>query len=407
MRAANARFCVIMAVSVGFCGVCAAQEAADEAGAKTTNHNDAAIAKRCAALMQRGAGFLVKTQDQQGGWATDTGPGVTAICTRALLLTPGVDAEHEAVQGAVAFVMRNQRDDGGIYVAGGSHKNYETSVAVSMLSVLRDKLKDDAERERVTKTIEAAREFLIENQWDEDEHKSLDDEEYGGAGYGRHKRPDLSNTNFMLEALHDSGLPKDHPTYQKALVFIQRCQMRGESNTLAFAKGSAQGGFIYTPFDGGESKAGTITIDGREELRSYGSMTYAGLKSMIYAGLTSDDPRVLAAVDWMGRHWTLEFNPNMPEQQSRQGLYYYYMTFGRALAALGEPVIVDSIKRKHDWRREFIEKLAKLQRDDGSWINEEDRWYEGFPALTTAYALIGLDAAATMAEKPDQPAAAN
>ena len=28
-------------------------------------------------------------------------------------------------------------------------------------------------------------------------------------------------------------------------------------------------------------------------------MTYSGLKSMIYAGLTKDDPRVKAAVQWI------------------------------------------------------------------------------------------------------------
>ena len=34
-------------------------------------------------------------------------------------------------------------------------------------------------------------------------------------------------------------------------------------------------------------------------LRSYASMTYAGLKSMIYAGLDRDDPRVKAALDYI------------------------------------------------------------------------------------------------------------
>ena len=29
---------------------------------------------------------------------------------------------------------------------------------------------------------------------------------YGGAGYGTHGRPDMSNTQTMLEALYDAGL---------------------------------------------------------------------------------------------------------------------------------------------------------------------------------------------------------
>ena len=138
---------------------------------------------------------------------------------------------------------------------------------------------------------------------------------------------------------------------------------------------------------------GEIEVDGRKELRCYGSMTYAGFKSMLYAGLAHDDPRVQAALAWIGRFWTLDHNPNMPEKQSHQGLYYYYHVFGRAMAAWGEPVVEDAQGRKHNWRQELVEKLAQLQRPDGSWLNDADRWYEGAPALTTAYAMLALEAA--------------
>jgi squalene-hopene/tetraprenyl-beta-curcumene cyclase len=242
--------------------------------------------------------------------------------------------------------------------------------------------------------------FLKDNQWDERQGKSPDDPWYGGAGYGEHKRPDLSNTQMMLEALRDSGLSANDPAYKKALVFIQRCQMRGESNDQPLAHGATQGGFIYTPVNGGESKAGTVEIDGRNELRCYGSMTYAGFKSMLYAGLRRDDPRVQAALDWIRRYWTLEYNPNMPETQSRQGLFYYYHVLGRALAAYGENVIRDQAGREHAWRHELVERLARTQREDGSWVNEADRWMEGLPALTTAYAMLALESAYPASERP-------
>jgi squalene-hopene/tetraprenyl-beta-curcumene cyclase len=122
-------------------------------------------------------------------------------------------------------------------------------------------------------------------------------------------------------------------------------------------------------------------------------MTYAGFKSMIYAGLAKDDPRVKAAREWIGANWTLDYNPNMPEKQSKQGLYYFYHTFARALAANGESHIKDKSGRERDWKAELVDKLAKLQKDDGSWVNEEDRWFEGKPALTTAYAMLALEAA--------------
>jgi squalene-hopene/tetraprenyl-beta-curcumene cyclase len=209
---------------------------------------------------------------------------------------------------------------------------------------------------------------------------------------------------MMLDALHDSGLPKDHPAFRKALVFIQRCQMRAESNDQPYARGANDGGFIYSPANKGESKAGRQPAasqprsdsqgnQGDGELRTYGSMTYAGFKSMLYAGLSKNDPRVHAALDWIGRHWTLDFNPNMPEAQSKEGLYYYYHTFARALAAWGEDVVKDRMGREHRWRDELVEKLAGVQREDGSWVNEADRWMEGLPALTTAYSMLGLQAA--------------
>lgn len=359
--------------------------AAPRAAAQTATQPHAAPPAQAGALMRRGAEYLLATQEQDGGWPGPSRLGISALCVKALAQTRGIGPEHLAVRRGGDFVLRSQRDDGGIYSADGLYKSYETSVALSMLIVLKtDRYKDHIAR---------AQQFLKDQQWDEGEGKSADDEFYGGAGYGSSERPDLSNTQIMLDALHDSGLPKDDPAYQKALVFIQRCQMLGESNGLAFAKGSRQGGFIYSPVAGGESKAGTIGIDGRPELRCYGSMTYAGFKSMLYAGLTRDDPRVKAALDWIGRYWTLEYNPNMPEKQSRQGLYYYYHTFARALAAWGEPTVKDRLGRAHDWRRELVDKLASLQKPDGSWTNDADRWMEGAPALTTAYALLALQAA--------------
>lgn len=335
-------------------------------------------------LRAKAVKYLLAAQQADGGWASETGPGVTALALRALLQEPGIDDSHEAVQRGVAWMLRSQREDGGIYSADGLLKNYESSVALAALAALPR----DAHKAR----LQALQNFLIDNQWDEGEGKSRDDDFYGGAGYGKGKRPDLSNTQIMLEALHDSGLAKDHPVYQKALVFIQRSQMRGESNDRAFARGSTQGGFIYSPANNGESKAGELEFEGRKELRCYGSMTYAGYKSLLYCGLSASDPRVAAALEWIRRNWTLDRNPNMPDSQSGEGLYYYYLAFARALQAGGERIIKDSLGREHDWRGELIMKLAREQKSDGSWVNEQDRWMEGLPALTTAYALLALQA---------------
>src|SRR5690606_22403475 len=118
---------------------------------------------------------------------------------------------------------------------------------------------------------------------------------YGGWGYGGRSRgpgrPDMSNLQMTLEALHDAGLQPDDPAYQRPITFITRQQNLGETNDQPWA--GNDGGFVYSPAANrqGESMAGEYTTPtGERRLRSYGSMTYAGLKSMIYAGLTKDDP---------------------------------------------------------------------------------------------------------------------
>ena len=55
----------------------------------------------------------------------------------------------------------------------------------------------------VAGTVGADR-FIKGIQWDEGEGLDKSETGYGGAGYGKHKRPDLSNTTFMVEALKDA-----------------------------------------------------------------------------------------------------------------------------------------------------------------------------------------------------------
>src|SRR5262249_55421496 len=132
----------------------------------------------------------------------------------------------------------------------------------------------------------------------------------GGVGYdAKAKRPDLSNTHLFLEGMQAAGVPKDDPAVQRALRFISRCQnLPGESNDLPFAKKATdddKGGLTYHPFDPDDSPHKTPGGG----LRSLGGMTYAGLKSFLYAGVNKEDQRVKAAVGWIRRHYTLDENP--------------------------------------------------------------------------------------------------
>jgi squalene-hopene/tetraprenyl-beta-curcumene cyclase len=235
------------------------------------------------------------------------------------------------------------------------------------------------------KVLDNAGKFIKELQWDAGEETDPNDPAYGGAGYGKHGRPDMSNTQYLLDALHELGDGDNIEAIQRALVFVSRAQnLDVGTNDTKFASLNPDGGFYYTPAAGGSSQAGTNPNGG---LRSYGSMTYAGLKSMLYAGVNKDDARVKAAVAWLSQHYGLKENPGM----GAAGLYYYYHTFAKALDALGSKQVEDGAGKKHEWRSELVSELAGRQRKDGSWFNKHDRWYESDPKLVTGYALLTLN----------------
>jgi len=338
------------------------------------------------AAVNRGLEFLKAAQAPDGGWRAFAGsdPAITALVVKCFAQDPEYGPDHPLVRRAYDFILESQQPDGGIYDPDQGMHNYYTSVALMALHLSKD--------ERVQDAVRKAQQYLVDLQWDEGEDYAPSHVFYGGAGYGRGRRPDLSNTQMMLEALHDSGLSPEHPVYRKALVFISRCQMLAETNDQDFAKGG-DGGFIYSPAHGGESKAGKVTRNGHRVLRCYGSMTYSGFKSLLYAGVKRDDPRVRAAYDWIGRNYTLEQNPNMPESHAQEGLYYFFHVFARALDAWGEDVVVDAHGGRHAWRAELMTRLLNLQRADGSWYNEEDRWWESNPQLVTAYSVLALQTA--------------
>jgi squalene-hopene/tetraprenyl-beta-curcumene cyclase len=121
-------------------------------------------------------------------------------------------------------------------------------------------------------------------------------------------------------------------------------------------------------------------------LRSYGSMSYAGFKSMIYAGLKEDDKRVKAALEFMKKNYDLKSNPGMGEA----GLYYYYQLMAKALSAAKLESIKDDKGVEHNWRVEFIDELASRQNADGSWTNKNKAFLESDPNLVTGYALLVL-----------------
>jgi squalene-hopene/tetraprenyl-beta-curcumene cyclase len=329
-------------------------------------------------------GYLKMDQASDGSWSKDRNLGVTGVVVTGLLQTGKFGPDDPVVAKGLKFIESLVNAKAG-HIAGQDPKpqllNYVTSINVMALQA--------ANRADKYKTIIGnATDFLKKLQWDEEEGKNKEDDFYGGAGYDSKSRPDLSNTQFFLEALKEAGVPPTDPAYKRALIFVSRCQnLKSENNDRPWAGKINDGSFIYSAAGGGQTKADPQADGG---LTGYGSMTYAGIKSLIYCGVALGDPRLEKALEWTKKHYTLESNPGMPKVREHQGLYYYYHSMAKCLDVLGVKKFKAADGKEHDWRAEIAEVLAKQQRKDGSWVNDRDAWMEGDPNLVTGYVLMTL-----------------
>ncbi|MBK8093857.1 MAG: terpene cyclase/mutase family protein [Verrucomicrobiaceae bacterium] len=341
---------------------------------------------------ERGLRYLLGKQNPQTGqWGEAEPVAQTGLAVASFMLDPNRkpgDPVPAHVEKACAYLISNAKPDGSICIK--ARATYNTAIALTAL-LLNPKLENE-------QIMLKARRYLVSRQLDLDEKGKNDAPTDGGIGYGEEKatHADLSNTTFALEALYYAQtLFADKPekaagepqlNFAAAIDFIQRCQNRPESNKSAWvSKDPADaGGFIYNPTETRGAKV--ENPDGTVSLRSYGSISYAGLLSFIYAGLDKNDPRVKAVLEWLQKNYTVEENPGL----GAQGLYYYYHTMSKALSIAG----VDFIKTKDgkliDWRADIAQKLLNLQKGDGSWINDQGRWMESDSVLTTSYILMAL-----------------
>jgi squalene-hopene/tetraprenyl-beta-curcumene cyclase len=197
----------------------------------------------------------------------------------------------------------------------------------------------------------------------------------------------MSNMQFFLDALKANGAKTDDPAIQKALIFVSRCQnFESEHNRMPFLAqnaGGLDGGFIYYNQPDLDAGQGAREVEG---LRSYAGMTYAGLKSMIYAGLTKEDKRVKAALDWIAKNYSVKENPG----RGTAGLYYYYQTMAKTLELQKLVDFEDAEGKKHNWRADLLEHLIQAQKENGSWVNDNSQYMENDANLVTGFALLAL-----------------
>ncbi len=333
-------------------------------------------ATKLAAARERAVAFLKTSQRNDGTWTSSDATGITGLVAYGLLKS-GVAPEDPVLKKSLDHLAGLVQPNGSVCLPKSRIPAYETAIAIMTLQAAN-------RTKEFSPVIVQAEKFVRSVQFEESTDTDKSDLKYGGAGYAPGSgRPDLSNTTFFLEALQATGAKSDDPAVQKALVFLSRCQnLETEFNPGPNAVND--GGFFYSPSAGGNSPAGR---DAEGGLRSYGSMTYAGMKSMLYAGLKPDDVRVKAAIGWIKQHYTITENPGM----GNNGLFYYYYLFAKSLDVLQQDLLEDAAGAQHDWRKELADHLLGLQQPNGSWVNSQaTRWFEGDPNLVTAYVLVAL-----------------
>jgi len=368
------------------------------------------FAARWSESTARAAEFLVKAQGDDGLWSREfqgrrwPSLALSALALDALVRMPAAlrEKHKDAIARSVeALAKRQSAEDGGWAEPPGQLRAYVTSIAIMALQA-HDAA---ANRERIAR----GRKFLAELQvkegfwaggYEELEYEMVE----GKMQPKRLKTGNLSSVEVAAQAMRETGY--DDSEYWKRIAdFAGKCQNSPETNTdpewvkaLESRGFKMGGGFVYKPDLDTVENYGGYTVDsgdGKKVLNGYGSMSYAGLKTYLFAGLRKDDPRVLAAVRWLRENYTLERHPGFPfesdrpagERKDRQGLFYYYLAMARALDAWGENPFETGDGVRHDWPREMARQLISLQRGSGAWFNDQPRWWEGDELLVTAYAL--------------------
>ncbi|NLB66455.1 MAG: terpene cyclase/mutase family protein [Lentisphaerae bacterium] len=340
--------------------------------------------------MARGAQWLSAQQQRGGFWGSPDSPAMTGLAMNALQRTDA-NLYEGAINRAMVFLLTCVHEDGSIWRQpsadrrGGGLANYNTAICLTTLHALG--------RPELVWVVQNARAYVAQTQY------ANGGVYHGGIGYDANQPreyADLSNSHMAYEAmrltedvedLRASGEARVDLDWEAAQSFLAQLQNLQGVNTNAWRSDNEEdrGGFAYTPGGG----ATRTNEEGRVTLRSYGSMTYAGLLSLIYAEVDAQDERVLAASDWAMRHWSLDENPGMGDE----GLYYFFNILTRSLKVMGSEQLTRPDGSVVSWREEVVRRLIDLQKDDGHWVNVNNRWWEADPNLVTAYTLQALAAA--------------
>ncbi len=363
--------------------------------------------------INRGLTWLAAQQRENGSWGNQNYPAMTALAMWAFCRSDYPERDSICSNAAI-FVAGFAQSDGGIYKpakgrrGSGGLSTYNTAICMTVLH--------EYDTTRFVPLILKARDFMRCSQIVSDSPSS------GGFGYevnaptkgkvsaallrkaaaeertppdesatprmAQARRADLSNTGWALMAMRQtqdiedlrSGTGRIDLNWDLALEYIDKLQDKDSDDAVNY------GGFGY---EGSGARGSTVERpeDGKVKLRGFGSMTYAGLESMIYAQVDRSDPRVRSALQWAARHWSVDENPGM----GSKGLFYYYNVMGKAMNVCDVDVLINPDDHSTiNWRSEIVAELIEKQHADGSWVNQDGSFWENDPILVTSYSVLTL-----------------
>ena len=327
-------------------------------------------------------------------WVPQVGPAITAMVVRGLVQS-GRPLTDPAVRKGLDFIETSHQKDGGYYK--DYNPNYNSAVVLSMFAALPDT------SDKHQQTIASLQNFLKSLQQDETKKDdkgnviTKDNPWYGGSGYGE-DRPDLSNTAFMIEALHESGLPANDPAIQKAMIFVSRSQMNGETNSPPLRQGRHRRRLHLHPRQRRRIQIRRHRPPQRRRFPAPQLRLHDLLRLQKHSVVRRPDPKrpprqSCREMEIQG-NWSLDYNPGFRVSLLSDGQYYFLHAFAKAMYAWGQESVTDSKGVKHNWRAELVDTLTHNQSPDGSWVNPKSpRWFEGNPVLVTAYSVLCLQEA--------------
>lgn len=348
------------------------------------------IRERGTAALEKGLGFLAKGQGTDGGWHSQTygqfkgGAALTAFVLDAV--SRGGEGwrkkQGRGVERGFEFFRAGFARRGTIACPDGSLDHPTYGAALWLRGRRRLKLPgEEPMRGELVKYLLGAQ--CAEERGFDKENPSFGGWDFLGQGDAHGV---TTGTNVSVVCLVAEGLAGEQEAGGKQAKAIEAALGRSAAWTSRCQQ--KDGGFCFTPEPMSLNNKADFRDEARHEPRAYGTATCDGIRALLAAGVKSDDKRIVRAVAWLAERPSLELVPGFeglpPELGWQRGLrFYYYSTLAQVLPLL--PATDVAARRKA-----LLEMLLKLQRGDGSFLNESDRMRENDPLIATGLGVVAL-----------------